>query len=226
MRSAPAPPPLPFPSRNGRRTEPPPPPLMAHRPSSATASPRPLHFPIRPIKGQHHPLLHPHRSPSLPRTHSAAAPKGPVGAPPLTVDPLLRRLSLPSELAGDFPLSSSSFLCFPRRIWWPGGPVGRRRRAGRRAAAARCCAPPPGRQPWLPNHARASTAARSEPTAQINSSSLVNSHIPVNPRSSRSSCRNTPAVSNIIKRPFHLIRSLQLGPGFLNETPELLSFST
>jgi hypothetical protein len=182
--------------------------------------------PLYPIKGSPRAPLHPRHSSSLPLLSSTATTVAPpaAGAPP--PDLFSWRSSLPSELAGDLPLSSSSFPCFPHRIWWPGGPVGRRRRAGRRAAAARCRPPPPGRQPWLPNHARASTAARSEPTAQINSSSLVNSHIPVNPRSSRSSCRNTPAVSNIIKRPFHLIRSLQLGPGFLNETPELLSFST
>jgi hypothetical protein len=50
----------------------------------------------------------------------------------------------------------------------------------------------------------------------------VNRIILVNPRSSLPSYRNTPAFSNITKRPFHLIRSLQSSSGFHVSAPKLL----
>jgi hypothetical protein len=105
-----------------------PPPFMAaagepapHRHAVLSSSP------LYPIKGSPRaplllaPLL-------LPSSHAQRRrPKGPAGAPPLAADPLLRRFSIPSEPPGKTPLASSSFLCFPHRDWWPGGPVGRRR---------------------------------------------------------------------------------------------------
>jgi hypothetical protein len=62
-------------------------------------------------------------SPSLPLADTAAPRQAVSYLPPLVADPLLRRLSLPSELPGESPLASSSFRCLPRRDWWPGGPV-------------------------------------------------------------------------------------------------------
>jgi hypothetical protein len=64
-------------------------------------------------------------SPSAPPPHPLLACAAPphrraAGAPPRRPDPLLRRLSLPSELPSESPLLSSSFRRFPRRDWWPG----------------------------------------------------------------------------------------------------------
>jgi hypothetical protein len=50
----------------------PPPPLMAGRRAPTPPPPRPSPFPLRPIKGQHHPLHLPHPSLPLPALHSAA----------------------------------------------------------------------------------------------------------------------------------------------------------
>jgi hypothetical protein len=65
----------------------PPPPLIAGR--RAPTPPRPSPFPLRPIKGQHHPLLHPHHLPAPTRARrdrSSAAAGAHRRSPDLAVD--------------------------------------------------------------------------------------------------------------------------------------------
>jgi hypothetical protein len=67
------------------------------------------------------------------------------------------------------------------------------------------------RRPFACKHPQAPDLSRRLRSIQA---APVNRVIPVNPRSSLPSYRNTPAFSNITKGPFHLIRSLQSSSRF------------
>jgi hypothetical protein len=114
----------PPPHRNRRRTHTP---LMAATDLAATASAALSTSPLRPIKCEPESPLHPAPLPSPPPSPQRRPRRSPERRRRSRLDPLHRRRSLPSELPGASPLSSSSFLCIPRRDWWPEEPVWHRR---------------------------------------------------------------------------------------------------
>jgi hypothetical protein len=190
-------------------------------PTSPRRLGRPLPFPLRPIKCEPEPHLHPAPLPGAPPLLHRATTGAPPPPPPRRPDLLLRRRSHPFKPVVKILALPSSFWCFSRAFWCPGGQLGsspaspppppplsgRRRRRLQAASAVRSKSTALIKRaayPFTrPVHTLTSSLASAQPTASRHVSP---------PQSTRrlhwQFCKKNPEIPEITNIPFHLYKNL------------------